>query len=176
MVGALCLGGSLGWIGRLLGLDPFAKFHVTVLALIGCCHIALALREFGVYRLRLPESRWQVPRRWRSVQARLVAPSYGFLLGSGVLTRLGSGVFYVVVGWVLLMGSPALGAMSLAAFGIGRVLPLLALQVVAEDFQHAVRWERVLHQWRVAIEVVNGLAMSGSGGYLVGVAILRAWR
>jgi sulfite exporter TauE/SafE len=177
LAGAAALGALLGAGGSLLSLNVLSTpSSPAALAALGCAHMMYAQAEMGLLRLPSPQSHWQVPRGWqRTLTSRGAALAYGAALGFGVLTRISASTFYVVSGSVVLTGSAWLGAAVMAGFGIGRVAPLWALSVAADDYPRVARWEFVLSRWQPAMKVLNGLALAGSAGWLVGLGIARAW-
>lgn len=56
-----------------------------------------ALAVFQLFGIKPPQSRWQVPDRWRYLMdVEFLAASYGFLLGLGFLTRVVVASFWVL--------------------------------------------------------------------------------
>jgi hypothetical protein len=117
-VGALlasaALGASLGLVGGLLGTRP---------ALIGAAVVAFlaVLREAGLLRVPIPQSRRQVPERWRS-QWPLPAWSFGYGAGLGVgfLTFQPVATFWVACAAALALGRPLVAAAGFVLYGGGR--------------------------------------------------------
>lgn len=54
------------------------------------------------------------------------ALAWGLDLGQGWTTRIESAGYFALVGWALLAGGPAHGAVALGAFGAGRAAPVFA--------------------------------------------------
>jgi hypothetical protein len=108
------LGAALGLAGSLVGTRP---------ALMGAAALAglASLRELGVLNVPLPQSRRQVPERWRSEQP-LPAWSFGYGAGLGVgfLTFQPVATFWVACAAAFALGRPVLAAGCFAFYGAGR--------------------------------------------------------
>lgn len=116
--GAAALGGALGLAGSALPAR-WALGIAVVLALLG------ALREAGAVRLPLPDLRRQVPERWRREKPLAFwSTGYGVILGSGVGTFQPVATFWVVCAGAVALGRPAVAALCLVPFGLGRAFML----------------------------------------------------
>jgi hypothetical protein len=116
LVAAACVGALLGLAGSLVG---------TRGALIGAAALALlaALREAGLVRLPVPQSRRQVPDRWRSeLPLPLWSAGYGAGLGVGFLTFQPVSTFWVACAGAIALGDPVPAALCFALYGAGRAL------------------------------------------------------
>ena len=112
--------GSIGVaaaVGLLLGLLGSAALVPVAIALA----LAGVLRESGVLRLPVPQSRRQVPERWHhELPLPVWSLGYGAGLGVGVLTYQPVATFLVVAVAAAASG-PTAAVLALSAFGIGRV-------------------------------------------------------
>lgn len=169
VVGAAFLGGLAGTVGNLV----FRQMELTpttllILALTGFVSLMYSLREFGLLYVPIPQLERQVPHKWRlALPQRMMALAYGFALGVGITTRIPVGTFYVPLVWAILIGEPLLSATCMAAFGLGRTLPLLwAANGVASvsDCRHLAR---NLQSWEPLVHTTNGLALGIAGSCLV---------
>src|SRR5215213_7098193 len=80
LVASAALGATLGFVGSLVGTRP-ALIAAAVLALLA------ALREAGILRVPVPQSRKQVPERWQhELPLPFWSTGYGAGLGLGFLT------------------------------------------------------------------------------------------
>ena len=175
-IGSAGVGALLGLLGAARLSDAQVVRQGAVLAGLGWVHVALAQRDFGVWSIRLPQSRWQVPWHWQfRMSRRLVAFVYGLTLGGGLLTAISSSAYYLLLAWVVLMGSPWLGAVLMGAYGVARVAPLFAVIAGAGDYEEVTRREEILVRWQPAVDVVSGVALAASGGWLLGAAIVQTW-
>lgn len=173
IAGAGSFGALLGTVGSSLGLErQFLETRAIALTL-GAGHLMLAHRDLGVIRFPLPQSRWQVPRAWLRMMPRPIAAlAYGTALGVGVLTRINTSTFYAVLAWALLIGTPSLGAIVFAAFGLGRLMPVVALVATGRnDWDRTVRWVGLVDPWWPAAKLLNGLALAAVAGWLLAIAV-----
>lgn len=175
IVGGAAFGSLLSVGGAHLGLGPLgASIPGRGLAILVCCHIAVVGREIGVLRFPLPQSRWQVPREWlASMPVRMAATLYGLALGTGVLTRVTTGGFYLLLLWALMSGSRLEGALMFAAFGLGRGVPVLALASVTDNTDDLGSSVTALDPWWAAMRLVNALVISACGGWFFAMAVVR---
>ncbi|HEY7196083.1 MAG TPA: hypothetical protein VH306_02740 [Gaiellaceae bacterium] len=119
VVASAALGALLGLAGSVVGKTVSLAVAV-VLALVG------AAREGGLLRFRIPQSRRQVPDRWRSeLPLPVWATGYGAGLGLGVLTYQPVATFWVACAAAVALASPVAGAVAFALYGVGRTLVLL---------------------------------------------------
>lgn len=116
---ALLVGALLGLAGSVLGAER-AVVGVAILAL------AAAAREAGLLRLPLPQSRRQVPERWR---ANLPLPAwsfgYGAGLGLGVATFQPVATFWVACAAAVALARPFAAALCFSLYGLGRALTVV---------------------------------------------------
>jgi hypothetical protein len=90
--------------------------------------ILYAVRELTGIHIPLPDLDRQVPLWWRSFFGRGVAAFlYGLGLGVGFITYLSFGTLVAVAAAAVVSGSPAIGAMVMAPFGVARGLSVLAV-------------------------------------------------
>lgn len=119
-VGAVCaslaVGALLGLAGSLLGAEG-AVLIVAALAL------AAAAREAGILRFPLPQSRRQVPERWRAVLPLPVwSFGYGAGLGAGVATFQPVATFWIACAAAVALARPLPAALCFSLYGVGRAL------------------------------------------------------
>jgi cytochrome c biogenesis protein CcdA len=84
-----------------------------------------------------------------------------------VLTRVAVTTFYPVAVWVLAVGDPALGALIMAAFGVGRALPLVVVACIFDNAEDSAQFEGILHRYKPALHLVNGLVLATAGWCLI---------
>ena len=113
------LGAVLGLAGSAVGSGP-ALVAALALALLG------AFREAGALRFPIPQSKRQVPERWRfELPLPVWSLGYGAGLGLGVLTYQPVATFWVACVAALALGRPVAGAFAFALYGVGRTAVLL---------------------------------------------------
>jgi hypothetical protein len=153
-VGAVCaslaVGGLLGLMGSLLG----AERAVLVVAAVA---LAAAAREAGLLRIRLPQSRRQVPEQWRAVLPLPVwSFGYGAGLGAGFVTFQPFATFWVACAAAVALARPLTAAVCFSFYGLGRALMVAWPRHWNEDATAAV--ERLV-QHRRALARANAAAL-----------------
>ncbi|HEY7002721.1 MAG TPA: hypothetical protein VH281_00450 [Gaiellaceae bacterium] len=114
LAASAALGAALGLLGGLMGTRP-ALIAAAALAALA------AVRELGLVRLPLPQSRRQVPERWRSeLPLPVWSAGYGAGLGAGFLTFQPVATFWVACVAALALGRPLVAAGCFALYGAGR--------------------------------------------------------
>jgi hypothetical protein len=121
--GALTVGIAV-WALR-LALQAVVPQLARQLVALGPVLLALAalylLAAVLTGSLRLPMLDRQVPQEWRvRIGPERASLAYGFVLGTGVLTRINSPAFYLLPLALLVTPSPALGLVLAALFGLAR--------------------------------------------------------
>jgi hypothetical protein len=158
--GAL-LGGA-GWLLDRVHPLPGGRWW-----LVAAAALLYALHEVGALKLPAPSRAWQVPSRWRArYHPWFVAGSYGLLLGTGVLTRIETTTFFVMLLWCLLSASPLAAAAVFAGFGLSQALALaiVAHGIERPDDARAIGERRL--GTRVLVHRLNGAVLAGLGIYL----------
>lgn len=119
---AVAFGALLGGTGLLLG----APWGLAGAVLVAVVSLVYAAREGVGLRVPLPCRRRQVPQWWRTFfSPPVTAFLYGLGLGVGFLTFLTYGTYVAVSVAALVIGSPLLGALLLAPFGLARGISVL---------------------------------------------------
>jgi hypothetical protein len=115
LVASSLVGAGLGALGARVGLP--LSLAAAVLALIA------AAREAGILRVRIPQSRRQVPERWRAeLPLPVWSAGYGAGLGVGFLTFQPVSTFWVACAGAIALGRPLAASLCFAAYGLGRAL------------------------------------------------------
>lgn len=151
-VAAAAFGALLGGTGFLLSAPWGGAAPMVVAAAAG---VYLASESFGL-RVPVPQLRRQVPDWWRSFFP--FAPAaflYGLGLGVGFFTYLARGTLVVVAAAAVASGSPWVGALLLAPFGLTRGLSAIVALRARTPEQGSVLVERLARSaswlgWRVA--------------------------
>jgi hypothetical protein len=121
-VAAAALGALLGGVGALIG-GPWGPAGPIAIAAVAALY---ALREGGGVPVPIPDRHRQVPEWWRTFYSAPVSSLlYGLGLGVGFLTFLTYGTFVAVAAGAVASGSPVLGALVCAPFGLARGLSIL---------------------------------------------------
>src|SRR5918999_975321 len=152
------VGAALGALGGLLGLE-------LALLAAGLALLAAA-REAGALRVPIPQSRGQVPERWRAVLPLPVwSVGYGAGLGAGFLTFQPVSTFWVACAAAVALGRPGPAAACFVAYGAGRTAMAVLPRRGKEDATAAV--EALVRRRRL-------LAGANVGALLVCAALLSA--
>lgn len=173
LVGAISIGSLFGVLGSALPWQaaPGGRKFV-VLAATGFVSLLYSVHEIRLVRLPAPQCQWQVPATWRShLPLDLAALLYGLGLGIGLVTRIPVSTFYAAVLGVVLVGNPVLSALIMAAFGLGRALPLICMAWLLDSSETNFRLTEVLHRWKPVVHLLNGLALSCAGSCLMVAAL-----
>ncbi|HEY2913377.1 MAG TPA: sulfite exporter TauE/SafE family protein [Candidatus Angelobacter sp.] len=155
ILGGICCGIVLGM------LSPLAGRHAEggrwlVGGLTGLVAITYALKEAGLVNVPSPQRTWQVQRGWMRLKPiALPAGMFGFCLGLGLLTRINSCLYPVVV-WIVLTGSVVQGALVMGAFGLIRTLPLWIMYGRSlEGREHWKEYTETLGAWQPVARLVS---------------------
>lgn len=156
MVGALAVGVPVALIGIAMPDSLLARNSSTFAA---CC-LLLSLREWGVIRLPLPQSKRQVPKRWRCWPT-LGILMYGGVLGAGIGTRITTASYYALLVGVMLSRDWRDAAIAMATFGLARAVPICILATM--QFEDAARYAAAVMDVRELIHVANGALLLSLG-------------
>ena len=109
------VGAALGALGQIIGL--------RVAAVAAGLALLAAAREAGLIRLPLPQSRRQVPERWRAeLPLPVWSAGYGAGLGVGFLTFQPVSTFWIAWAAAVALGRPLAAGACFAAYGAGRAV------------------------------------------------------
>jgi hypothetical protein len=154
---AALLGAALALVGAVAG----AGRAVPAAAALA---VMAAAREAGVLRFPIPQSRRQVPERWRfELPLTLWAGGYGAGLGAGFLTYQSVSTFWVACAGALALARPLPAALCFALFGAGRALTLVWPRRRGGDPVEAV--ERIA-AWRPALVRANVVGLAACAALL----------
>ena len=154
---AAATGAALGGFGALLRAPWGTAGAVLV--------IAVALTYFARDALHapipLPQLRRQVPEWWRSFfSPGTAALLYGIGLGVGFATYSGFGTFAVVTVTAVASGSPGIGAVLVAPFGLARGLGVALARSWQGDDVGDLRLERLaVSAWPRRINALASIAV-----------------
>lgn len=142
LAGAL-LGGGLGALGALLGVDG----SQIALAVLGAALLVAVALDLGLGGLRIPTVDRQVDDRWLyEYRGWVTGAGFGFQLGLGVVTVVTTALTYVTFIAAALSGSAAAGALIGGLYGGVRGLSALGSARV-DSTERLVRMEDRLHRW-----------------------------
>jgi hypothetical protein len=153
---AMVFGAILGLIGGSLG----APWGRPGLLALGAVATAYALGTLTRLNVPVPQVRRQVPDWWRTFFGRpFAAVLYGAGLGIGFLTYVSAGTLVVVAFAALASGSPGIGALDVAPFGLVRGLSaIVAWRSVTQEQSRALV-DRMVSTSDVARRATNGVVL-----------------
>lgn len=130
-LGAVLLGGALGFAGYLLSLERLMAGGTVVLAVLA---VLYGIHQLGFLKMPYPQRRAQVPHDARQrFPMWVVGLIYGFALGLDYLTYVQTPILYVVTGAALLSGEIGVAIGLVALFNLGRFLPMLVTLLPIPD-------------------------------------------
>lgn len=161
---AVLMGVAFGTVGSLMGGEQ--RTWAAVLALVTA---AYALNEFGVIRLPLLSRDWQVPRDWGRFGSIRSIALFGFVLGTGFLTRAPFSSYPIMVGSQVVFGTIVFGAVSGLCFGVGRSASLLLGPLLEHSFFHGRPLAMALwvDNQELRLHIANGLVLATLAGALI---------
>ena len=166
---AALFGVALGWIGGSLGA-PWGRAGLLALTAIAAAYALGALTGVGV---PVPQLRRQVPDWWRTYFGRpFAAVLYGAGLGIGFLTYLSNGTLVVIAFAALASGSPAVGALIVAPFGLVRGLSAIVAWRSVTQEQSLALVDRLVAMSDVARRATNGSVLV----LISGIALVGSFR
>ncbi len=173
---AALFGAALGMIGGALGA-PWGRAGLLALGAVAAVYALGALTRLHVPVLQL---RRQVPDWWRTYFGRpFAALLYGAGLGIGFLTYLSTGTLVVVAFAAIASGSPAVGALIMAPFGLVRGLSAIVAWRSLTQEQSRALVDRLVSMSDVARRMANGVVLIVIAG-IAAAASIRAgagsWR
>ncbi|MBM5801422.1 MAG: cytochrome c biogenesis protein CcdA [Cyanobacteria bacterium K_DeepCast_35m_m2_023] len=149
----IALGLSSALLGRIYGQVP--GLVPVVVALLT---VVMGLQLLGVLRLRLPQG--PDPERWRTAVPAPLAPLAAGLAFGLAATPCTTPVLAVLLGWMAQAGKPLVGALLLASFGAGQVMPLLLAGTAAASLPSLLNL-RAAGQW---VPPISGVLLLATGG------------
>lgn len=163
---ALGLAGDGLW--RVLADEGARKLVAAVaFSVAGSVAVAYALSEFGLLHVENLLARVTGP-ALPSVDAPVRrAALLGAAFGAGMGIACPMPTYYVLLGWVVVVGSPGYGALVLAAYGLGRVVVPVALGlaiVAGLSRRSASSWLVGANRW---LSPVSGATMMALGSLLI---------
>ncbi len=118
---------ALGWLGGFVGLY---KVVSAMLLIGGIAALFFGLAELGLVNFSLPFRKTILPQSLQQKNDYMRSFFLGFFLGNAGV-GCPNPAFYILFGYVATLGDPITGASLGALHGIGRMVPLLFLVVLA---------------------------------------------
>ncbi len=177
------LGVGLGFAGEaVLGLldSMSAKmgFAVILYSSLGVLALAYALSELGVFHLPSLTQRVSgpgMPAQDRPYRRSLVL---GSTMGAGMGMGCPMPTYYVLLGWVAAAANPVYGAIVLGMYGVGRVLPAVAIGALIVAGMDRRKVSRGMTSFREKTSGITNGFVTATGAYLIvlfGGVLLYRW-
>ena len=177
------LGVGLGFAGdAVLGLldSMSAKmgFAVILYTSLGVLALAYALSELGVFHLPSLTQRVSgpdMPAQDRPYRRALVL---GSTMGAGMGMGCPMPTYYVLLGWVVAAANPAYGAIVLGMYGLGRVLPAVAIGALIVAGMDRRKVSSGMTSFREKTSGITNGFVTATGAYLIvlfGGVLLYRW-
>lgn len=167
-VAAIAVGALLGFLGSFIAVEARASIG----ALIGCVLIVIGGLDILGYAPTVLEFDRETPQRWMSQGPIRASLLNGWVLGVGILSRIGFWLWYVIPFGSFLFGEVVVGAIVFGSYGALRGLFSLALMLrrtPRSPSTEAVRWlirARSIAQASSAVQaVVIGAVAAGVAGF-----------
>lgn len=117
----------LGWLG---GFVALYKIVSAMLLIGGIAALFFGISELGLVKFKLPFKQTIMPKYLQGKNDYLRSFFLGFFLGNAGV-GCPNPAFYIIFGYVATVGIPSVGASLGAIHGLGRMVPLLFLVVLA---------------------------------------------
>ena len=175
---ALGVGLSFGG-DAVLGLLDSEKsrmtFSVVLYSALGLLAMAYALSQVGLFQLPNPLSKVSGP----STSAQDNPYRRSLVLGGTLGAGLGMGcpmpTYYILLGWVAAAANPVYGAILLGLYGLGRVLPAVAIGALITAGTDRRKVSRSMTTFREKTDGLTNGFLTAMGSYLIvlfGVVLL----
>jgi hypothetical protein len=128
-----CIGGAGSAVAaHVLGGSVRANQPVHTAATHGIAITSLVFGYAGLLgaHIRPPSRCWLVPRSWHAYGRDRFAAAFGFILGLGWMTRVGSIAYWLLLATCFVQGSLFSSLLLFAVFGLVRATPLLLISRV----------------------------------------------
>ncbi len=162
-------GMALGWLG---GFVELYKVISYMLLLGGIAAIVFGLSELGLIKFKLPFKQTILPQSLQGKNDYVRSFFLGFFLGNAGV-GCPNPAFYILFGYVATLGIPTVGASLGAIHGIGRMVPLLFLVVLAVLGINAMN---KLTAYKEKVQRWVAWALLGLGAFILNYGIFgMAW-
>ncbi len=118
---------GIGWLG---GFVELYKIITWMLVVGGVAALIFGISELDLIKFKLPFRQTIVPASLQGKNDYILSFFLGFFLGNAGV-GCPNPAFYILFGYVATLGDPTIGASLGALHGLGRVVPLLFLVVLA---------------------------------------------
>ena len=169
-------GAAMAWAGAAVAAKvttPWAREAIaaTALTLMGGAALVLAAGELGLTRSLLPRvTTAPAAPRAGGLSRRALVIALGFGATMAIFSPLSA--YALVIGWVAARQSAWLGALTLAAYGLGLMVPLaIAGTLMARRRPEAAMISEAAQR---RLRAFTGVSLALAGGFLLAMWTLRA--
>jgi cytochrome c biogenesis protein CcdA len=168
-------GAAMAWAGTTVVATVTARWAREAIAsvaltLIGVMALAVAAGELGVWRPWLPRVTTPPGLGVTTSRGRTLALALGFGATMAIFSPLST--YALMLGWVAARQSAWLGAVTMAAYGLGLMVPLAVAGTLAARGAAAPR--ESVPAWQERVRIVGGASLAVAGGFLLSMWTLRA--
>lgn len=162
-------GMALGWLG---GFVALYKVISIMLILGGIAALIFGISELGLIKFKLPFRQTILPASLQGKNDYVRSFFLGFFLGNAGV-GCPNPAFYILFGYVATLGIPSVGASLGALHGLGRIVPLLFLVVLAVLGINAMN---KLSAYQVKVKRWVAWTLVGLGAFILNYGVFgMAW-
>lgn len=155
---------ATGWVGGYIGLSKVVR---GMLVLGGIAALLFGISELRLVKFHLPFKQTILPARFQKSNDYIRSFLLGFFLGNAGV-GCPNPAFYILFGYVATVGQADTGAYLGAIHGIGRMIPLLLLVILAVLGVNATN---VLTKWQEKAKRGVAWAMVALGSFILNYGI-----
>lgn len=165
-IGAVLLGGALGFVGHLLGLSGASALAFAGLGALGLVYGA---HQLGFLRVPYPQRKAQVPHDARQrFSITFIGGLYGLSLGLNYLTYVQTPILYLVTAAAFLSGDVTTAIALFVVFNAGRFLPMAVNYLPVSD----IAVQNWLARRQESAAIIDGALLVAGGAALLTLAAL----
>lgn len=169
-------GAAMAWAGSAIAAQvttPWAREVIASLALTGLGALALliALGELGLIRPLLPRVTTVPGAAGGSSSLSRRALVIALVFGATMAIFSPLSAYALMIGWVAARQSAWLGAATLAAYGLGLVVPLAIAGTLAARGEQASGPSSELQE---RVRLIGGVSLAAAGGFMLSMWTVRA--
>lgn len=156
-----------GILELLSGERSKLAYAAVLYSVLGVLAIAYALSEVGILRMPTPQARVSGPNLPQLERPYARSLMLGATFGGGMGIACPMPTYYVILGWVAAAASPLYGAVLMAAYGLGRVVPALGIGVLLSAGANRALLSRRMALLRERTGLGTALLLAAFGAYVI---------
>lgn len=168
VLAAAFLAGMLAGLGHCLQ-SVWSLGTATTSAVFSACCVVASAREFKLISFPLPQSTWQVPRRWMALPNNVMAFLYGLTIGMGVTIRIRFTAFYVVLIMCVVLADARVCITAILAYAVMRCLAVLIATRAFVQQTDRLRYLTGLGNLEQPARAINAVALAFVAGAISNV-------